>query len=743
MTTAPLTIPVDWQEKAYNCLLQGSYSQAVNLYEQALEIEPEIKSHYWHLGLLLLLQGQETEAQTIWLMAMADEEPQAMERLSLELITILQTEANRQVALQEYSIAWCIRQHIREICPEHLENLLHLIILSKILETLREDCTFWNIVPLLRAQPPGSLPSDLLLQALDVVLDLLSPDEIVFEFTDACLDQIEDLQALKNVVVAFAFNFSHARRQTETAIQLIELCLSREPNSTELLSYLAPFAQNAGDYEKGIEAAKRCRDLADNLPEKLFASHLLIRGLMTASGRWEQAIAAWQSHKQLIESLTLDDIKVMDIGYTLRLFTSTYYLPYFLDAPHQNRTLQTHVNTLCQENVRLWSQEQADRYQHRHSLKKSFARPKRLKIGYLSHCMANHSVGWLARWLIQHHDRERFEIHGYFMIPKPNDPLYNWYVSSMDHAHQVELNSKVDSPAIAEAIYTDEIDVLVDLDSITLDISCAVMSLKPAPIQVSWLGWDASGIPAIDYYIADPYVLPESAQRYYCEKIWRLPQTYIAVDGFEVDVPTLRRDTLDIPTDAVIFLSAQRGHKRHPETAKLQLQIIKQVPSSYFLIKGASDESSLKNFFTTLAEEVGVSLDRLRFLPETNIEAAHRANLAIADVVLDTFPYNGATTTLETLWMGIPIVTRVGEQFAARNSYTMMMNAGITEGIAFTDAEYIEWGVRLGTDANLRQQVAWKLRQSRQTAPLWNAKQFTREMEQAYEQMWTIYTKSK
>jgi predicted O-linked N-acetylglucosamine transferase (SPINDLY family) len=89
--------------------------------------------------------------------------------------------------------------------------------------------------------------------------------------------------------------------------------------------------------------------------------------------------------------------------------------------------------------------------------------------------------------------------------------------------------------------------------------------------------------------------------------------------------------------------------------------------------------------------------------------------------------------------VGIPLVTRVGEQFAARNSYTMLMNVGVTEGIAWTDEEYVQWGVRLGKDAALRQQVAWKLRQSRQTSPLWNAQQFTREMEIAYEQMWEKY----
>ncbi len=89
--------------------------------------------------------------------------------------------------------------------------------------------------------------------------------------------------------------------------------------------------------------------------------------------------------------------------------------------------------------------------------------------------------------------------------------------------------------------------------------------------------------------------------------------------------------------------------------------------------------------------------------------------------------------------MGIPLVTRVGEQFAARNSYTMMINVGVTKGIAWTDEEYVEWGVRLGTDAKLRQDISWRLRQSRQTAPLWNAQKFTREMENAYTQMWETY----
>jgi predicted O-linked N-acetylglucosamine transferase (SPINDLY family) len=273
----------------------------------------------------------------------------------------------------------------------------------------------------------------------------------------------------------------------------------------------------------------------------------------------------------------------------------------------------------------------------------------------------------------------------------------------------------------------------------TSGLCCDILALKPSPLQVTWLGWDASGLPAIDYYIADPYVLPEDAQEYYSERIWRLPNTYIAVDGFETGIATLRRSDLDISADAIIYFSSQKSYKRHPDVVRSQLQILKQVPNSYFLIKGLADQNSVQNFFYEIADLEGVERDQLKFLGMTNSEAEHRANMAIADVVLDTYPYNGATTTMETLWMGIPMVTQVGEQFVARNSYTMMINAGITEGIAWNVEEYVEWGVRLGTDASLRQDIAWKLRQSRKTSPLWNGRQFTREMENAYRQMWEIY----
>lgn len=728
----------DLQQKTDRFLLQGNYVEAAKLYEQAIEDEPTVKSHYWQLGLMLLLQGQEVEAQTTWLLAMAEGESEEIQQWSEELIEVLQTEADRQRDLRDYGVAWAIRQHIREINPTDINNLLHSIGLSTMLETYTgEELVDIGVIELLKSEQANSVDFELLMQVLKNVLDRAPFYPSSFDLTEASTAHVTDPVTFLTILIPFVYKISYSAKQVELAARFTELALRVSPQDPEILGTLASFYQDCSEHSKGIETAKLCYSFMESLADKVYANFLIMRGVMGAGGYWDEFCLTLETQKSLLASLIEEQPTSLSQSATIRLFICVFFFPYFQDLPQENIQIRRKLAQLAQLNIENYAKEKVEKgRQKRSPLLKIDPPSKRLKIGYLSHCLRSHSVGWLARWVFEYRDRDRFEVNAYLLGSEMSqDKLEDWYISKVDKAYKLGL----DSQGAAEKIYEDEIDILVDLDSVTLSNSCEIMTIKPAPVQVTWLGWDASSVPTIDYYMADPYVLPESAQDYYTEKIWRLPQTYIAVDGFEVAVPTLRRDRLDIGSDAVIYLSAQRGYKYHPNTARLQMQIIKEVPNSYFLIKGLADQESIKKFFFEVAESEGVGADRLRFLGAAGAEAEHRANLGIADVVLDTYPYNGATTTMETLWMAVPIVTRVGEQFAARNSYTMMMNAGISEGIAWTDEEYVEWGIRLGKDAALRQQISWKLRQSQQTAPLWNGKQFTREMEKAYEQMWRNY----
>ncbi len=733
-----LTAPLEWHNLATRYFIKGNYAQAASLYEQAITVEYDVKSHYWHLGLILLLQGQEVEAQTTWFMAMVEGEPEQVELWNRELVQILQIEAERREETEEYTTACKIRQQIKEFLPANIENLVRLIKLSIKLETYTEEDLFvLEIVEILQSDPGLEVDFNLLMQGLKSILEYAPLCSSSLKLLEAILPHTKNnTNKLLCVLLPAAVDIAYSRRQPAIAAKIGELYLSLDSKNTEFLGHLASFYQNYGEYDKGIETAKVFYSLVEESPDKIYANRQVIRGLTSAGGYWQESYSASLYQESLLSSLIEDNPLNLSQARILRLFNSNFFTPYLQDKPREFRSIQNQLMQVCQNNIEIYAKKQLEQYNQGNLKRKKLALlTKKIKIGYLSHCLRTHSVGWLSRWVFQHHDRDKFEINTYFVNTNPSfDALHEWFISQCDKTYK--SNSIFNT---AEQIYQDEVDILIDLDSITLDTTCEIMARKPAPIQVTWLGWDASGIPSVDYFIADPYVLPESAEEYYSEKIWRLPQTYIAVDGFEVSVPSIRRDQLDIPSDAVIYFSGQRGFKRHPDIARLQLKIIKEVPNSYFLIKGTADEASIKNFFDQLADEEGIDCDRFRFLPDVHSEAVHRANLGIADVVLDTYPYNGATTTLETLWMCIPLVTRVGEQFAARNSYTMMMNAGITEGIAWTDEEYIEWGVRLGKDAALRQQISWRMRQSRQTAPLWNAKQFTCEMEKAYEQMWQKY----
>ncbi|MFM6452638.1 MAG: O-linked N-acetylglucosamine transferase, SPINDLY family protein [Planktothrix sp.] len=739
------TLPPNWEEEAKKYLHNNNYVQAAQLYEQAIEAEPEIKSHYWHLGLILLLKGEEVEAQTIWLLAMADGEPDEIEAWTSDLIQVLETAAEHyRLEIGDYVKAWVIRQHIRELQPDNINNLLHLVGLSTLRQTYTEEEVIeLGIIDILKSKTELDVDSLLLLQIVNNILDQSPFKRLSYDFAEAVIPHIkgnEDDSVLQ-CLIPLIYKLAYSAKNYPLALSFTQQGLKSYPEYPELLLCCASFYQDLCEFSEGIETAKLYYSVVTTLADQVYANHILMRGLMSLGAYGDELDFAQARHKALIQSLIEEQPLDLPTGVTARLFSSAFFFPYLQDQPEENLLIRHQLAKLAQTNTESSFKEtvaQCRQWQSRVLSPQPLG--KKLKIGYLSHCLLNHSVGWLARWLFQYHDHENFEIYAYMLGAElyQND-LKRWYMSKVDKAYQLGL----DDVSAAEKIAEDEIDILIDLDSITLTNSCQNLALKPAPIQATWLGWDSSCIPAIDYFIADPYVLPDDAENYYPQKIMRLPHTYLAINGFEVAVPDIRRDMLGIPNDAIIYFTAQRGYKYNAHTARLQMQILSAVPNSYFIIKGVADQESLKQFYGDIAGSEGVNPDRLKTLPLSPTEAIHRANLAIADVVLDTYPYNGATTTMETLWMGIPMVTRVGQQFAARNSYTMMINAGITEGIAWTDEEYVEWGVKLGTDENLRQQVAWKLRKNRQTAPLWNAKQFTHEMENAYQQMWKNYIEDK
>lgn len=712
--------------------LPTDYSAAIQFYESWVNEEPENVEAFAQLGLAYLVNEDEDAAQLTWLGGIAQFSEENIISITEQLVQILHDEAGKIAGNGDIQISWLIRQYIFDIQPENLENLFFLISESISLDRFTpEALTEWQVVEILESTHSWVDPK-ILAATLKQVLQVPSQESL--GFAEACLKHFPSLEEWSDLLVKVAYQLDSESRLGFYAASILECCLRYEPENHIAFSYLPTFYANCDHYAEAIAAAHRYYAQSKTLETQFCANCLLLQTLMKA-GDWKALPEPIERHKSLMKQLIALDSTQLELRTIQFLTVYAGLLSYLQDDLVENRWFQNKVGHLFLKNL----QANTPGTLHSASSHPDTSKQK-LRIGYIASTLRTHSVGWLCRWLFKYHDKSSFEVYIYLVQQSTENPFFQeWFVPYADHYTQLAE----DGAEAAETIRNDQLDILVDLDSVTLAFTATIIALKPAPIQVTWLGSDATGISTIDYFMADPYVLPENAQEHYQEKIWRLPNTYLAVEGFETDLPTLRRSDLDIPADAVVYLCTQIGFKRNPNTLRLQLQILKSVPNSYLLIKGLSDQATLQELMTNLAKEEGVSPERLRFLSSAKNEYQHRANLAIADIVLDTYPYNGATTTLETLWMGIPLVTQTGEQFAARNSYTFLMNAGVKEGIAWTDEEYVEWGIRLGCDERLRSRVAWTLMQARKTSPLWDAKQFTRNMEHAYRLMQDEFIKSR
>jgi len=282
-------------------------------------------------------------------------------------------------------------------------------------------------------------------------------------------------------------------------------------------------------------------------------------------------------------------------------------------------------------------------------------------------------------------------------------------------------------------ILNDQLDVLIDLDSITHPFNLHLLNRKLAPICISWLGYDAPFLSSDNYWLGDQYTHPLGVDEYYVEKILRLPDAHMAVSGF--DAEEIDRDQarakIDITPSQVVYLMAAPGRKFNREMAKAGVQILSQVPDAVLMYKGIVDLDVVKEVFDTECDSIGVDQERIKFLPATKTEKEHRSVYQLADVFLDSYPYNGGTHNLEALWFNLPVVTHKGEQSFARMGYSFLQAVGITQGVADNWDEYIAWGVRYGLEPELRSEVRQQLIDSKDPAnlaPLWNPQKLAQDM---------------
>ncbi|QDL56880.1 tetratricopeptide repeat protein [Rhodoferax aquaticus] len=315
---------------------------------------------------------------------------------------------------------------------------------------------------------------------------------------------------------------------------------------------------------------------------------------------------------------------------------------------------------------------------------------KKLRIAYVSSDFCLHPVSMLTAELFELHNREKFEIYGYCWSPEDGSALRQRVIAAMDHFTRIDQMS---DEAAAKLMREHEIDVLVDLQGQTAGARVNMLAYRPAPIQITYLGLPATtGLPSIDYVIADRFLIPEALTPFYSEKPLYMPDIYQCSDRKRAVGPIPSRESCGLPAQGFVFCSLNNNYKYTPEMFDVWMRILKRTPGSvlWLLADNPWAEANLRQEARTR----GIEDHRILFAPRVSPEN-YLARYAAADLFLDTFPFNAGTTANDALWMGLPVLTLCGRAFASRMAGALLTAAQMPELICYDVQSYEDKAVAL------------------------------------------------
>jgi FkbM family methyltransferase len=358
----------------------------------------------------------------------------------------------------------------------------------------------------------------------------------------------------------------------------------------------------------------------------------------------------------------------------------------------------------------------------------------KLKIGYVSPDFKRHPVGKFIAPIIKHHDRQKFEIYCYGEIQKV-DEITEEIQSSCDHWRST---LGLTDAEVIEQIKQDQIDILIDLAGHTDDNRLPIFFSKPAPIQASYLGYFATtGIPTIDYWITDHHLHPVDTEEKTSETIWRLPRCYVA---YQPSPEALEVNPLPaLSSEYITFGCLNNFSKLNPFLLSLWAKILQALPQSRLILKSHYhnlDDPEEKQSVELFLQEQGFNLEQVELIDSPTLAEDYFALYHRIDIHLDTFPYNGCTTTCDALWMGVPVLTLAGDRKIQRMGNSLLQAIGLEDWIAHSPEEYVNKAITFAQDLEAIAQLRTSLRERFQKSQLGDIEGLTLALENAYQQMW-------
>ena len=360
---------------------------------------------------------------------------------------------------------------------------------------------------------------------------------------------------------------------------------------------------------------------------------------------------------------------------------------------------------------------------------------RRLRIGYMSPDFRSHSVAYFALPLFEAFDRERFDVIAYAHIPKPDEVTAPF----RELATEWRDVAGIDDRQLAGTIRQDRIDILVDLAGLTRNSRVLACTARPAPIQMTYLGYpNTTGLDAVDYRITDHVAEPDDADGFYTETLIRLPRCFLAFappgHAPEITAPPF------LQNGYVTFGSFNNLAKVNRQVVALWSRVLQAVPGSRLLLKASgTGDGTAQNRLRAAFRNAGIDPTRVDFAPFARTAADHLERYAEVDLALDTFPYNGTTTTCEALWMGVPVITLMGERHASRVGASLLQALGFAAGIAGSPDDYVATARLMAEQPQLLVALRGNLRTEMAGSPLCDACAHAQALEEAYRAVWRIW----
>jgi predicted O-linked N-acetylglucosamine transferase (SPINDLY family) len=530
------------------------------------------------------------------------------------------------------------------------------------------------------------------------------------------------------------------RGKAEPATENLRRALELNPTDVKSLRLLGAWHATLGD----AEAAERYFRLVLSLCPADVASKINLGSALIRQGRpveatrvLEEAVEVWPDRLEGIINL---GAALSDQGHFSEA-RAAYERGLRLHPAHKevssNLLFSLHFDPkvtpeeLFESHVALAKELESNTAQFVHSSIKRESPHRCLDVGLVSPDFREHPVGYLLEGFLREHDPRTVRLHCYSDVRIPDRATARF----RDLAETFVDCTALDDAALAQRIHSDKMDILVDLAGHTANNRLGVFAQRPSPIQVSWLGYfDTTGLSTIDYRIADLPSVPTALERYFTERLLRLPRSANTYTPPQKSPPVASAPCLK--RDHVTLGCFNNPAKLSEETVATFARILHGIPGARLVLKyGAYRDPELRERYATWFERGGISKERLEFRFHSSI-SSYLAEFADIDLALDPFPHSGETTALHTLWMGVPLVTLEGQTLVQRLASRVLRLAGFSRWVARSREEYIDIAMALGGDresliprAHIREQL--------ENSPLMDHERHARDLEEAFRAIWT------